>query len=123
MTDLLAQVHPITRGILWFSAGQISTQKSFYKDVDYLLNGLLTATLNASPDFSSHVLVSENFGQNFYVLAAQNINESELRSFFQLMTTQAEGEIEFLVIDETKEFTKFQKLIPTQLKNKFREIH
>ena len=64
MTDLLAQVTPLTKGILWFAANEIGVQQRFYKDIDYLLNGLLTATKNSSPDFKSLVLIGENFGNN-----------------------------------------------------------
>lgn len=123
MTDLLAQVTPLTKGILWFTTGELNPQMSFYKDVDYLLNGLLTATRNSSPDCTSHVLISENFGKNFYVLAGNNVNETDIRSYFDLVATQLEGESEFLVIDESSSFTKFQKLIPQALENKFRQIH
>ena len=123
MTDLLAQVTPLTKGILWFSANEIGVQQSFYKDIDYLLNGLLTATKNSSPDFKSLVLIGENFGNNFYVMAGQDIAENDIRSFFGLISNQLEGESEFLVIDESSSFEKVQKLIPELLKNKFRQIH
>ena len=123
MTDLLTQVTPLTKGILWFTSNELSVQMSFYKDVDYLLNGLLTATRAASPDFKSHVLISENFGKNFYVLAGNNVSETDIRSFFDLISPQLEGESEFLVIDESSSFSKFEKLIPSALENKFRQIH
>ncbi len=122
MTDLLAQVTPLTKGILWFASNEISVQKSFYKDIDYLLNGLLTSTRNSLPDLNSHVLISENFGKSFYVMAGNNVKEADIRSFFALISTQMEGESEFLVIDETASFAKFQKIIPEVLKNKFRQI-
>lgn len=122
MTDLLTQVTPLTKGILWFTTSEASNNKRFYKDIDYLLNGLLTATRNASPEFKSHVLISENFGNSFYVLAGSHVSENDLRSYFDLVSTQLEGESEFLVIDETSSFAKFQKIIPAKLENKFRQI-
>lgn len=123
MTDLLAQVTPLTKGILWFTTSELNIQKSFYKDIDYLLNGLLTATRNSSSDFKSHVLISENFGKSFYVLAGTSVADSEIRSYFDLVANQLEGESEFLVIDESAAFSKFEKLIPKALENKFRQIH
>lgn len=123
MTDLLTQVTPLTKGILWFTSNELNVQKSFYKDIDYLLNGLLTATRNSSTDFKSHVLISENFGKSFYVLAGANVTDADIRSYFDLVANQLEGESEFLVIDESASFSKFEKLIPKALENKFRQIH
>ena len=121
MTDLLAQVTPLTKGIIWLTSGSISAQKKFYKEIDYLLNGLLTATLASQPDFS-HVLVSENFGQTFYVFAGSNAQAKDIESFLELIKSQLEAENNVLLIDEKDSFNGLRKSIPIELQNKIQVI-
>lgn len=118
MTSLLSQVTPLTKGLLWLSSGEVSNEKPFYKDVDYLLNGLLTATLKASTAGGGHVLLSENFGQPFYVLVSNSYSEKEIASFFELVKTQLNEESNILLIDEMNEFAKVQKIAPKDIKSK-----
>jgi hypothetical protein len=122
MTSLLSQVTPLTRGLLWLSSGEVSLETPYYKDVDYLLNGLLTATLKASTADGGHVLLSENFGQPFYVLVANNFSEKEIASFFELIKTQLNEESNVLLIDEMDAFAKVQKLAPKEVKSKINLI-
>lgn len=121
MTDLLAQVTPLTKGIVWLTGGSISAQKKFYKEIDYLLNGLLTATLASQPDLS-HVLVSENFGQTFYVFAGVNAQAKDIEGFLELIKSQLEAENNVLLIDENDSFKDLKKGIPVELQNKLQMI-
>lgn len=122
MTSLLSQVTPLTKGLLWLSGGEVSLEMPYYKDVDYLLNGLLTATLKASAAEGGHVLLSENFGQPFYVLVANNYSEKEISSFFELIKTELNEESNILLIDEIEAFAKIQKIAPTEVKSKINLI-
>jgi hypothetical protein len=121
MTDLLEQVTPLTKGIIWLTSGSICSQKKFYKEIDYLLNGLLTATLNSQPDFS-HVLLSENFGQNFYVFAGSNATAKDVASFLNLIKSQLEVENNVLLIDEIDSFKDMKTSIPVEFQNKLQTI-
>ena len=85
MTNILSQVTPLTKGLLWLTTTPVSVDKSFYKDVDYLLNGLLTATLKKSEATGSHVLITENFGQSFYVIVGNEASDAELKNYFELL--------------------------------------
>lgn len=120
MTDLLAQVTPLTKGIIWITSGEITTQNKFYKEIDYLLNGLLTATLNSSPS-TSHVLLSENFGTNFYVLAG-NVEAKSLKSYLDLVNPHLSVENKVLLIDENDSFKDLKKALPAELQNKIQLI-
>ena len=122
MTSLLSQVTPLTKGLLWLTSGEFSLETNFYKDVDYLLNGLLTATLKASDANGGHVLLSENFGQPFYVLVANSFSEKEITSFFELIKSQLNEESNVLLIDEMEAFAKVQKLAPNEVKSKINLI-
>jgi hypothetical protein len=120
MTDLLAQVTPLTKGIIWITSGEISTNNKFYKEIDYLLNGLLTATLKSGPS-SSHVLLSENFGSSFYVLAGQ-VDKKNLASYLDLVNPHLSVENQVLLIDENDSFKDFKKSIPADIQNKIQLI-
>lgn len=122
MTNLLAQVTPLTKGVLWFTNGAVSTDLVIYKDVDYLLNGLLTATLNSTTTNQSHVLVSENFGNPFYVIIGNEFKDSEISSFIDLVKPHMMGDNHLVLIDENSIFAKFQKLIPAEIKSKILQI-
>lgn len=122
MINILSQVTPLTRGLLWITSGPVSVEKPFYKDVDYLLNGLLTATLKSSEAAGGHVLISENFGQTFYVIVGSDISDSELKNYFELIKPQLGGESNLLLIDEAQSFAKIQKLAPEEIKAKIQLI-
>ena len=122
MTSLLSHVTPLTKGLVWLSSGDVSVEKSYYKEVDYLLNGLLTATLKSSAANGGHVLLSENFGQPFYVLVSNNFSEKEIASFFELIKSQVHEESNILLIDEIEAFGKVQKISPKEVKSKINLI-
>jgi hypothetical protein len=122
MTNLLSQVTPLTRGLLWFCKDGIGPDQAFYKDIDYLLNGLLTATLKNVTSSSSHVLVSENFGQTLYVIIGTSISEKELESYFELIKTKLTAESDLILIDELNSFNQIQNLAPAEVKSKIHVI-
>lgn len=115
---LLSQVTPLTKGLLWLTEEPLSIEKSYYKQIDYLLNGLLTATLKASDSQKSHVLIAENFGHAFYVFVGTQISEPELKSFFDLVKVEMKSEQSLLLIDELKSTAKIQKLAPNEVRSK-----
>ena len=122
MINLLAQITPQTRGLLWFTSQPLGPERPFYKDVDYLLNGLVTSTLATSGAKPCHVLVGENFGQLFYVLIGQALPEKELTSFFELIKPRMNDGASLLLIDENQSFIKVQKLAPVELRSKIQVI-
>ncbi len=122
MINLLSQITPQTRGLLWFTNEALSADLRYYKDVDYLLNGLVTSTLSTSGSKSCHVLVGENFGQLFYVIIGQALPEKEIRSFFELIKPQMNDGSHLLLIDENQSFAKIQKLAPVELRSRIQVI-
>lgn len=122
MTNILSEVTPLTRGLVWLTNSPVSVEKSFYKDVDYLLNGLLTATIKNSEAKGSHVLVSENFGQSFYVIVGNEATDSELKNYFELLKPLMKEDSNILMIDESGSFSKIQKLAPDSIKSKIQVI-
>ena len=122
MTNILSQVTPLTKGLLWLTSSPVSVDKSFYKDVDYLLNGLLTATLKKSEATGSHVLITENFGQSFYVIVGNEATDGELKNYFELLKPVMKDDSNILLIDESGSFAKLQKLAPESIKSKIQVI-
>lgn len=111
MSSLLNQVTPLTRGIIWLTENERDVQNPYYKEIDYLLDGLLTANLNAARDVSSRVIVGNNFDKLFYVLVAKDILRSEIDSYLSLFQNDLVTENDILVIDEAKSFEKLKPLV------------
>lgn len=117
MNELLSQVTPLTRGIIWLTEG---TQKSNrYETIDYLLDGLLTANQLASDATSSRLYVGKNFNFPLYVFVASELKASELTSFFGLIKDGVLAEHEILVIDEKGLFESLRKNSPDDMKKRF----
>jgi SRSO17 transposase len=121
MTDLLNQVTPLTKGIIWLPDGSPETSRRFYREIDYLLNGLLTATLKQSVE-TSQVLVGENFGESFFVFVGLKTNAKELTNFLDLIKTQLAAETNLLLIDETNSFSQLKSSVPTEVFNRIQPI-
>jgi hypothetical protein len=118
MINILPKVTPLTKGLLWFTNGEINRQKPFYKDVDYLLNGLLTATLNSTNSKGPHVLVGENFGNQFFVIVGEIVEEKAIKNYFELIKPQLNGESDLLLIDECNSFSTIRSFAPEEIKSK-----
>lgn len=122
MSDLLSQVTPLTRGIIWLTSLDSIQENSHYKEIDYLLNGLLTATFNTSPLKDSQILVAENFGHSFYVFIGQDLTSDKMSNFFTLVKPHLTGEHDLLLIDESGNSDRIEKLMSKELSNRLRNI-
>jgi hypothetical protein len=118
MTNLKHKVTPLTRGLIWTSSGPIHANLSNYRDIDYLVNGLITASLSQNPELECRVIISESFGEYFYLLMGKNITDKEFENFFNLIKTQLTGENHLLLVDENQSFERIQKLAPSEIKSK-----
>lgn len=99
MSNLLSQITPLTKGILWLSI-DVSPANNHYREIDYLLDGLLTASLVENKGAKSQLIVGENFGKSFYVMIVSEQKENELLSFLQLIKKDLGPESNLVVIDE-----------------------
>ena len=109
MNDLLTRVTPQTLGIIWFPKDDIDTFNPYYRSVDYLLDGLLTAHLQTNPELSSRIIIGENFGKPFYVMIIKKLVPTELEGLQTLMKDKLQVESDILVIDETEQYAKLEK--------------
>ena len=122
MTDIISQVTPLTRSIIWLVSGDLKPSSNSYKAVDYLLNGLLTASLNANPKLSSRLIVSESFGAPLNVFVIHEFHANEYGSFLKLIEKDLTAETSVLVIDETDSYQTLVKNTPANIKTKLHQL-
>jgi hypothetical protein len=118
MSDLIKQVTPLTRGIIWLVEDEKNTLNPYYSELDYLLNGLLTATLSQAIDMPSRVMVGENFSRSFVVMVANEIKSSDFDNYASLVKDLG-PEDNILLIDELnlgEKLTTFTKNIGPYLR-------
>jgi hypothetical protein len=114
MNNLLSQITPLTRGIIWFPKIDSFESNSNYKEIDYLLNGLLTRNINYSFDFTSKLILGKNFKSSLYVMIIKEIRESEIQSFVSLIKRDLLPGTDVAIIDELNHYHK--------IKNDLKEI-
>ena len=108
MSSLINQVTPLTRGIIWLVSDEIKPNTKVYGEIDYLLDGLLTANLNTEVDFSSRVLMGNNFDQPLWVMVIREIKTQELQSFASLFKSEFGPGNDIIVIDESHSLAKIK---------------
>lgn len=111
MSEIRKEVTPLTTGIIWLTKNEVTPQNSYYEDVDYLLDGLLTANLRAANGVSSRVIVGKNFGRSLYVMIVNELKAAELESYLSLFKNDLTTENDLLVIDETEGFENLRKQV------------
>lgn len=109
MSDLKSFVTPLTTGIIWFTKDETDTTNPHYGEIDYLLDGLLTANLKVSEVVSSRVIVGQNFDKPIYVMIVRDPKPTELDSFISLFKKDLGPENDVVVIDEWEGLEKVKK--------------
>lgn len=99
MNDFIKLVTPLTVGIIWLTKDAGNTSNPHYAEIDYLLDGLLTANLNANLPQSNKVIVGQNFNRPIYVMLLSEVNLPEIQSYISLLKDLS-PENDILVIDE-----------------------
>jgi hypothetical protein len=122
MNDIVAQVTPLTRGVLWFPAGAIAAQSPTFQALDYLLDGLLTSSLSTTEASSSRTIIGKSFNNDLYVFVAQEVRNNEFDSFLRLVRPQLKSDNDLIVIDEAEIFSKLRNQIPKDLGPQFRML-
>lgn len=107
MSDLVKLVTPLTRGIIWLVKDASNTANPHYNEIDYLLDGLLTANLKMAGEASNKVIVGSNFNQSLYVMIVNEVKSAEIESFVSLFKDLG-PENDILVIDEWDGLSKMK---------------
>ncbi|HXH76381.1 MAG TPA: hypothetical protein VNJ08_15525 [Bacteriovoracaceae bacterium] len=117
MNEILSKVTPHTRGLIWIHPQKPDAGSDVYKAVDYLLNGLLTATLESAPEVSSHVMMTNNFHSPLHVFIVGKFVAKEYESYLTLLKKDLTSESTVLVIDEAEAFAALQSKTPKELRS------
>lgn len=123
MNKLISKVSPLTKAIIWLAQKPIEPQSESYRAIDYLLNGLLTSSINANPELSSRVLIAEQFGETLHVFIAHKAASSEFTHFTKLIEDNITSENNILLIDEISSFEEMSKNLSAKLKNNIVKYH
>jgi len=107
MNDLIKYVTPLTRGIIWLAKDETDHTNPRYSEIDYLLDGLLTANLKTTPTASSRVIIGKSFNQPIYVLIAKEILPKEINSYISLLENLS-PDTDILVVDEFDGLTRIK---------------
>lgn len=116
MSDLVKLVTPLTRGIIWLVKDPGNTANPHYNEIDYLLDGLLTANLKVAGVASNKVIVGSNFNQSLYVMIVNDVKSNEVQSFVSLFKDLG-PENDILVIDEWDGLSKMKAELKTVASN------
>lgn len=108
MSNLINQVTPLTRGIIWLAKDESDELNPLYQQIDYLLDGLLTSHLKTSQNVSSRVIVGKNFNKSFFVMIIREAKRQELESFLSLFQKELLPEDDVIVIDESQSFERIK---------------
>ena len=100
MNEILSKITPLTRSIIWLTDRSDKIQSVNYKAIDYLINGLLTASTSSRPNIESRIFFSNNFGRPFLIYIGQDIKSRDFDSFQTLLQKEMTQESSVLVIDE-----------------------
>ena len=120
MNELVQEVTPLTRAIVWLRREDVSVQDPHYQAIDYLLDGLLTASLKENAS-SSALLVGRSYDRKLYVFATtgddhrKDSKKRELESFFTLLSKDINSEDRILLVDDVDGREAFLKLIPQKV--------
>ncbi len=116
MNDLVHEVSPLTRAIVWLKPANVSPNDVHYKAIDYLLDGLLTATMKEG-SHATALLVGKNFDRKIYVLATTNEpKKTELESFLSLLEKEMVTGDRILIVDDVEGKESFLTLVPRNLR-------
>ena len=117
MNSLVSKITPLTKAIIWLVAAPIDQSTKNYKAIDYLLNGLLTSSINASGKLSSRLLLVDHFSDKLHVFISHTVNSNEVSHFVRLIEPKLTSENNILLIDETAKFDEINKFITPSLRN------
>lgn len=122
MSDLIREVTPLTKGIVWLRPEELSSQAEHYKAIDYLLNGLLTATVKNNTNQTS-LLMGQNFNKKIFVFTTlKDIKKNELTSFLSLLEKDLGSEDRILIVDDVEGREAFLEHVPKKLLPHFHVI-
>lgn len=119
MSDLISQVSPSVKAIIWVPGSAPKFTDGTYKSVDYILDGLLTAKLKHTDRLESQVLLGTSFGKNLYIFISENVEAKDLKNLKTLISTDLADDSEILVVNESDKklnLDEWKKELPSKMR-------
>lgn len=119
MSDLIAEVSPAVRAILWIPASAPKSSDATYKSVDYLLDGLLTAKFKHDENLQGQVLLGTSFGKNLYIYISEGLETKDLKNLKTLLKPELVDDAEILVVNESDKklnLDDWKKELPSKMR-------
>lgn len=120
MNELRSSVGPKTKSLIWLSPKEGPKAHRHFDEIDYLLDGLLTATFSQS-ELKPTTILGNNFGENLFVFVAPDNASAELKSYVELMEKNLKEEDEILVVDDRSEIDDLTSKIPKSIRPRLRK--
>lgn len=118
MNNLLKQITPNTKGVIWISPEIDDVQSYYFKTLDYLLNGLYSATKLANPEAKDHTFVGDSFGRSVYVYVAKEFKNDSLKNFFSLFDQSLTDDQRIIWISENQSLEGIYDKLPKDFTSK-----
>lgn len=120
MSDLRSSVGPSTKSLIWLAPAEAPKSHPHFGEIDYLLDGLLTATFSQT-ELKATTILGSNFGENLFVFFAPQDVAAELKSYVELMEKNLKEADEILVIDDRNGYESFSSSIPKPLRPRLKK--
>jgi hypothetical protein len=118
MSEIISKVTPLSRGLIWL-ASHITPSSETYKAIDYLANGLLTATLSQTRNFETLVIHAQNYHFPLHIFVVRELKETEFESYLSLLKPNLLSENNILVIDERDGLGELLKSSPKDIQSHY----
>ncbi len=123
MNDFLSLVSPETRAIIWIPKQENETQHPHYKTIDYLCDGILTASLPALNEKSSLVIAARNFGSTLMIFVARTLVKKELESFLSLVKIEEFNAGDILLVDDGNLIAELEGMLTKTVTAKLKRVN
>ena len=119
-SSIIDTISPEFCGILWLTNGPIGEELVYFKEIDYLLNGLLIQfffNANGSGHHPKSFFIGESFGKSFsvgHIDISTEMPSEQIKSLLQFFE-QREEDNKVLILQENSDQTslaKIQKFFP-----------
>ncbi len=105
-TDILSQVNQDCMGLIWVTESALQERPNFFKEMDYLMDGVLTKFINSESFAPSqkNLFIGKSFGMPFYLIQLegnlQKLND-EARNMVKLSSKDGESRKKMIVLNSS----------------------
>jgi hypothetical protein len=109
--------------VIWFTKQESDSLNNHYKVIDYLCDGILTASQTTLHQKSSLVLAATNFGSPLMVFVAKSIVKKEVESFLTLVKIEEVAAGNILLVDDGNLLPELERMFPKKVTEKLKRVN